>query len=162
MAGLPILSQIETALKSIIEALAPPDYNYDWGTVNEPDMAHQSFPSALVELEPEETSLDDPNGAFAGAYYNEAMFRITVRGELSSEENVPNFAINDILNRALDDLKQAFGINYHLNDTANTIMYRRSVRITEQAGDRFIPKRLETFWSVRYAQDRQNPTQPGD
>lgn len=163
MAGTPILTLAEAAMKSLVEGMTTDGgYNYNWGTVNEYDMALCTFPSATIELEPEELNIDEPNGAWAGAYYNEDTFRIIVRGKLSDEHTDPNFQADDLLNKALDDLKQVFGIDYHLSGTVNVIMYRGCTRIIERSGDRFIPKRLETRWIVRYLQDRQNPTQRGD
>jgi len=64
------------------------------------------------------------------------------------------------MNKALDDLKQLFGINYNLTGVCDTIMYRRSVRVEKPNGDILIPAEMETFWRVQYTQSRTDPTVP--
>lgn len=157
----PILTQAEENMAILVEGMTIADgYNYDWGTVNQPDLAKCTFPCAVIEMDPEETNLDEPTGVHAGAYLNEVAIKIRAVGKLDTEHTNPVFENNKTLNKALDDLKKVFGTNYSLNGTVDTIMYRRSLRITKQAGDIFIPSELESHWIVRYTQDRQNVTQP--
>lgn len=162
----PILTNAEAAMASMIVGMTTDGgYNYDWETVNHEDFAKSqdynayAFPRAMIYLEPEERNTDDPDGAWAGAYHNEAMFRIRVVGRLDEEYAEPLFEINKVLNKGLDDLKKLFGTNYSLNGTIETIMYRSSNRVRQENGDIMIPKVLDTFWMVRYSQDRTNPTE---
>jgi len=163
MAGTPILTHAETNIKSLILGMTVAgDYNFDWSTVNDEDLARwEGFPGAVITLEPDETNLDDITGVHAGAYLNEVSFKIRVVGKLNYEEHNPVFAINDILNKCLDDLKKVFGSQpgNSLNGYVDVMQYRRSIRIRKKTGDIFIPTELETFWMVRYMQDRIDPTQ---
>lgn len=170
--GTPILTKIEDEMYNLIAGMTTGDYHYNWGTVNELDMAKMQFPSALIYVE-EEESLDDPNGAWSQAYFNEVNFRIEVMARLDREYENPVFEINRELNKCLDDLKKLFGgdpINadaiarggkgWNLNGTADTMMYSGSRREEmKAAGDIFVPTKLITNWIVRYEQDRTNPDQ---
>ena len=151
-----ILTTIESEMKTLIEGMTTANYNYTWGTVNNPDMAHQTFPSAEIMLVRED-NVDNTGGTWAQAYSNEAEFQIKVIPELSSEEEIPVYAINIEYNKALDDLKKVFGINYNLNGNCLTIMYRSAERINSSAGDVFRPGHLDTRWLIRYNQDRLDP-----
>jgi len=151
-----ILTTIESEMKTLIEGMTTTSYNYNWGTVNNPDMARQTFPSAEIMMTME-TNVDDPGGGWAQAYSNEAEFQIKVIPELSAEAEVPVYAINIEYNKALDDLKKLFGINYNLNGNCCSIMYRSAERINSTAGDNFRPGYLDTRWLVRYSQDRLDP-----
>jgi len=159
----PILTQIEAAMKALIESTTVAGgYNYEWGTVNQPDLARCTYPTAEIILS-SEVNLDEVEGAHANAYMNEAEFLIRVTGENAAEDaDSPVYAINAIHNLALDDLKKLFGTNYSLSDTADMIMYQGMQRVTSTAGDIFVPGHIETTWMVRYSQDRQTPTTRGD
>lgn len=157
---MPILTDIEAAMKSLIQNMAVSgDYNYNWGTVNEDDMALCVFPCAEIILT-EDTSLDDPEGAWYQAYNNEATFNIVIRGKLDSVEKNPNYSINTVHNKALDDLKKLFGTVYHLSDTCDRIMYVSMNREIKKNGDVFMPGEMTTVWNVRYTQDRLSPETP--
>ena len=63
-----ILSSIERGLAESIGSMTQGDgYNFDWGTVNQPDEALQTFPSAEIALEVE-NCLDDAGGIWSDAY----------------------------------------------------------------------------------------------
>lgn len=157
----PILTRIEEAMESLIKTMRYPEYNYNWYTVNQPDLAKVTFPCATIKLDPQERNLDETNAAHAGCYYNEDLFIITVTGKLDTETDLPTFEINKIHNKALDDLKKIFGINNSIDDTADVILYRSAIRNIKRNGDIFVPGELITNWIVRYTQDRHNPTQIG-
>jgi len=71
MAGTPILTQIETNMQTLIEGMTVAGgYNYNWGTVNQRDYAKCKFPSAVIDLEPEELNMDEAGGMQADAYLN--------------------------------------------------------------------------------------------
>lgn len=158
----PILTRIEVGMQEAIEGMKPSTYNFDWGSVNQPDMAKQDFPSALITIE-EEENLDEEDGAWAGAYMNATMFLIVVRARLQEEHNIPMYEINKELNLALDDLKKLFGVNYSVAVGAcDMIMYRGMSREIERSGDLFVPKRMLTRWRVTYTQDRTDPLVNGE
>ena len=165
LASKPILTLIEEEIQTIIEGLDTVDgYNYSWNTVNIRDEAHNTFPSALVELV-EEINIDPNNGSHSRAYLNRAEFRITAKGQISAEPDFSNGEtpwnqIRFVHNKLLDDLKKAFGTNYSLNDSAHSILYNRSERNRQASGDIFRDANLVTFWTVQYMQDRQTPRQP--
>jgi len=162
LATAPIVTRIEDGMYDMIAGMTKGAYNFDWGTVNQPDMAKQEFPSAEIMLV-EETNLDEEDGAWANAYMNEAMFNIVVRARLSQEVNIPIYEINKELNLALDDLKKLFGTTYSTGvSIGDQIMYRGMERIIEPQGDLFIPKRMVTHWRVTYTQDRESPTTSGE
>jgi hypothetical protein len=155
---IPWLTKIENNIKSIIEAIRSVDgYHFDWEICNQEDLAKVTFPAAMVYLEPEEENLDERTGGCGGSYLNKVTFRIHVVGKLADESSNPNFDMNAVLSKALDDLKKIFGINYHINDNADAFMYRRSVRIRKLNGDIFVPVELDTFWDCTYMQLRNAP-----
>lgn len=153
-----ILTTIESEIKTLIEGMTDSTYNYTWGTVNDPDMAKQTLPSAEIMLV-FETNVDDAGGTWAQAYSNEAEFQIKVITETSEENEIPVYAINPEYNKALDDLKRLFGNNYNLNGNCCSIMYRSAERVNSTAGDIYRPGYLDTRWFVRYQQDRLDPEQ---
>lgn len=156
--GTPWLTQIENNVKSIIEAIRMVDgFHFDWEIANQEDLAKCTFPAAMIYLEPDEENLDDRTGAHSGTYLNKVTFRIHVVGKIEIETSNPNFEANAVLTKALDDLKKVFGINYHINDTADSFMYRRATRIRKQNGDIFIPAELDTIWDCTYFQIRIAP-----
>jgi len=155
---LPILTKIEIKMYDLIGAMRQGVYNFNWGSVNELDMAKMEYPSALIYLE-NENNTDEPDGAWGGAYLNEATFRIEVRAQLDKEYSNPVFEINAEFNKALDDLKKLFGNNWSLDGATGTIMYRGSERIEEKSGDILIPARLVTRWRCQYAALRTDPDQ---
>lgn len=151
----PILTKIEDAMKDGIEGLTKGSgYYFDWGTVNEPDVAKQRLPSAEIYVDTEDND-DSESGAWSRGYSNSATFVIKVRAGLQNEESTPAYEINKELNKCLDDLKRYFGINYTVSDSCETIMYRGMKRVVDQIGDVLRPKYMTTEWLVRYTQDRE-------
>lgn len=153
-----ILTAIEEAMAEKIAAMSISDgYYLDWGTVNEPDVTKQEFPSAEIVLESEDC-IDDTDSAWSQAYNQEATYLIRVRAVLDNEEVTPLYKINQILNRALSDLKRLFGIHYVVSDRCEMIMYQGSVRVTDYSNDIFRPAYLDTRWLVKYTQTRTDPS----
>jgi hypothetical protein len=152
-----VISKIERGMEDAIAGMSEGDgYNYDWGTVNQPDVALQTFPSAEIMLE-SETCLDDKEGVWSDAYELESIFVLRIRSDLQNETERPAYEINHELNRALDDLKKLFGINYHVTDSCDTVMYMGATRVPDRTGDIFRPAHMDVRFRVRYTQDRQNP-----
>jgi hypothetical protein len=152
----PFLTQIEEKMYELIGAMYFGPYHFTWGSVNEEDVAKNVFPSALIYLE-DENNLDDKNGAWGGAYFNEVVYRIEVKAQLDREYSNPVFEINKELNKALDDLKKLFGNNWSLDGATDTIMYIGSKRQQEKLGDILVPSKLITRWLCRYEQSRTSP-----
>jgi len=149
-------------MASFIRGMRQGDYNYTWGTVNEPDEAKQRFPSAEIRIT-SEISLDDPDGAWSQAYMQECTYDIKVRMRLKKESNNPDFEMDTELNKALDDLKKVFGTNDMLgNKTCAQIMYRGMRRMQDRTGDILAPKHMITTWRVTYTQDRLSPSTSAD
>lgn len=154
----PILTRIEEAMASRIAALRKSDgYYLNWGTVNEPDVAKQKFPSAEIVLDYEEC-LDETDTAWSGAYNQEAHYVIRIRAQLDNEEVIPFYEINKELNKALEDLKKLFGNHYTVSDACETIVYQGAQRIVDRGNDIFRPAYLDTKWLVKYTQVRIDPS----
>lgn len=157
-----MLNRIEDSIKSKIEGMKKGTYRFTWGTVNEPDMVKQRFPSAEVRLV-EESNIDDPDGAWASTYMNECTYEITVRVRLQKETNTPEYEVDKELNLALEDLKRLFGNEYSLgNSTCAMIMYRGMRRVKDLSGDMLMPSHMVTTWRVTYTQDREDPDTSSD
>jgi len=157
-----ILTTMESAIKALIEGMTVGDgYNYNWGTVNEDDLALCTFPCAQVIID-EEENLDEPNGAAAGSYQNQVFLQIVCYNRMKAVNDNPNFAVNADHNKMLDDLKKLFGTYPHANTTViNDFMYLGMEREIHSAGDIFVPGRLITRWRARYVQVRTDPETVG-
>ena len=156
--GTPILTDIESRMAGLIGDMSIGDgYNFDWGSVNELDKSKWSYPAARIRLESEENQ-DDLEGAWARAYLQEAIYVIEVQTMLYEEAPQPTWVIDAELNKALDDLKRLFGINYSVSGKCDVIMYVNMTREMFVHGDMMVPKRMFTRWRVRYTQDRQDPS----
>jgi hypothetical protein len=155
-----LLDYIELNMKvSILGLTKASGYNFDWLSVNQEDQTIGGYPRALIES-PQETSLDDPNGASAGMYTNEVLFIIWVTGQqLIDASPNPNFTIRSNLRLAEDDLKKLFGTNIHVNGTCDDIMFRGALIVKGDKNDVLKPASMQTQWRVRFSQDRQTPTQ---
>jgi len=159
MSGDSFLGNIEDNIESLIESMNAEPYNFVWGDCSlYYDMAKASYPCAGVTMEGEE-NLDEPDGAWGGAYFNQATFRIDVRCRLDAEYENPREHITGLLYKALDDLKRLFGINWSLQGNCNSFMYRGCEIVDETANDVFIPARMVTRWICRYEQSRIDPIQ---
>lgn len=155
-----LLTDIESNMKSLIEGMTiAGGYNFDWGAANIEDEAQVvKFPSPLVFLTDLRNQDDVDTGAHAQSYRQLSVFQIVVRGQISSESNTPNFAINPFHNDALDDLLKLFGNNYSINSTCDVIFFRSMSRDIQRTGDRFRPTLLITNWDVYFQQDRTDPS----
>lgn len=157
----PILDTFESIAQSLIEGMTTGGgYNFNWGTVNNPDLAQVIFPTAWIFIEAER-NIDVIDGAGAQSYRNEVDVRIEVMGEIATETAIPNWSINSIHNKALDDLKKLFGItaNIHVGNSIDVMMYQGMTREDPlpTSGDRFHPGKMITTWLARYYQSRTDP-----
>lgn len=158
----PTLSLIELGLKTCIQAMNVSNgYYYTWGSVNEIDKSKMVYPAANIELVQEECT-DTQDGVWAETYMLEATYNIRVWTRLESQVNAPYWEIDAELNKALDDLKKCFGINYTVSGNCDIVFYRGMTRETYQSGDVFIPKSMLTRWTVRYTADRTEPSRSSE
>lgn len=155
----PILTRIQDGMASKIGTISKSDgYFCNWGSINEPDIAKQEFPSAEITFDNEDC-LDETDSAWSNAYNQEAHFIIRVRAALANEETTPFYKINEELNKALEDLKRCFGIHYTASENAcEIIMYQGAQRINDNSNDIFRPAYLDTRWLVKYTQVRTDPS----
>jgi len=154
-----LLETIVNNAGSIIAAIdGTGDYNYDWGASNIEDLAHCTFPNAVIQAV-EEENLDEDNGAHSQAYQNGVSLEIKIRHINASEDTNPNYAIRARLFRALDDIKRAFGNNCSLSGAGDCMLYRGSTFDITRIGndDIFIPYEMTSMWYIRYTQDRKDP-----
>lgn len=157
------MSSIRTLIRSKIADLITgmlkiDGYSSDWTTCNQPDTALGDYPRALVFIG-NETCNDTEGGAFAGAYDCEADIEIVFDVQLSTEADVPFFAIDSLADDALDDLKRLFGRHISLDGIGTLpILYRGATGEPYTDGDYFVTKRMMTRWAVRYMQSRTEPT----
>lgn len=154
-----LIDNIELQMKILMLGMAKTcGYNFDWKSVNQEDQARETgYPRALIES-PQETNLDDTNGAAAEMYTNEVTFIIWIIGlQLIDSIPNPNFTIRSYLRLAEDDLKKLFGTNLHVNGTCDVIMFRGALIVKGDKNDVQKPATLRTQWLVRYSQDRQLP-----
>ena len=164
---LPIVDRAETDLASLVPGMLTANgFNFNWGQeFNRRDLAKvKTFPTILeMDWDPEETNLDDEEGAHAEAYSNLVVMKLRGVGKVTGRPTNPKDAIRQVLNKMLDDLKQLFGENYQLNDDTGiySIMYKNSIREDHGSGDIKKAYYLDTFWNVRYIQSRINPAEAG-
>lgn len=163
-----VLTAVENSMADKIGSMSiGSGYYLDWGSVNEPDVAKQSFPSAEIVLI-EESCIDETDTAWSDAYNQEATYLIRVRAALPNEEVTPLYKINEELNKALSDLKRLFGTSYvsgtrygwmYTPVRCETIMYQGAQRVTDNSNDILRPAYLDTRWLVKYIQTRTDPSQ---
>ena len=158
----PILTAIEEGMATLISGMTKGGgYYYDWGSVNELDKAVMTYPAAQIEVVNEE-NLDDETGAWSQTYLQAAYYSIRVWTRLVEEMPAPYWEIDKELNMALDDLKKLFGVNYHVSDKCDLIMYKGMTREVIRTGDIFVPKSMLTQWRITYSQDRSDPSQTSE
>ena len=156
--GTPILTLIEAAMASTISGLTTGGgYHYNWGTSNQEDKVLQDADMVAEIYLTNEDNLDEPDGVDANSYLNSAFFEIRVQSTMDDLTDKPIWDVNAYHNKVIYDLKRAFGINYHLSNNANSIMYRTHRRENLPNGDLFTPGVVVSTWRVDYAQDRENP-----
>lgn len=163
MTTTPILTTAEEEMRSLIDGMTSDSYNYDWAVTNEEDLARikcgQQTAKAVIYWDGEENT-DSEDGVCANAYANLVNYRIRVTTWLDdSEPEFPRQAKRYRLRLALDDLKALFGEYYHLESEQLFIMYAGcEAPEVRQQGDILVGE-MDTFWRVRYYQDRETPTQ---
>ena len=148
------LTEIASCLSTLLQTITVKNgYGYDFGSVNQPDQAKSTEPSALITYT-DESAVSEPS-----AYYGYALanFTIQLTYEMSKTETVPFYAVDALLDTLLRDVKQVLlrsstphtlPLNF-----GNVIMYNGFTKETFTRGDIFQPKGLNTRWSVRYQEN---------
>ena len=150
---------------ALVGGMVAPDYNFNWGIVNEQDETIGAFPRCVIDpteegsLADKETNVDSIAGAGNQAYTNEVEKVLLVKGELPSFSSNPLFEARTIMRQALDDLKMLFGRNRCLNGACDSIMYTGSQIENLKRNDTQRPLQLRVRVKIVYSQDRSNPTQ---
>lgn len=152
----PILTQIETKMKELIESMTPGAYHYKW-TVNGPDRSKVEFPLANIYLESDNTQ-DTIGGSSNQEYTHVSVYRIDVTTKLEQEMSNPQFDINVDLNKCFDDLLKIFGVYPTLQGKADTIMYLSATREFSKTGDIMIPAKMITRWRIEWESSRVEPS----
>ena len=158
---LTILDTLEASLLSIIQGIKAADgYYYDWKHGNDDDQAIQSYPNASIVIDEENNAYDaDAAGSFS--YSNDINIRIISRVAIPLESENPNYSINTYFNRIDHDLKKIFGQKTNIMalyaNGAHRFTYKKSKRILEKKGDRFVPGRHESEWILSYCQSSIDP-----
>jgi hypothetical protein len=144
--------------KAITEITAANGYAITWGSVNQPDMALQTFPSADITYSSEDATEEFNLGHLGFAV---AEFVIRIRCKLSTTDAIPTHTIDAVYDIALHSLRRRMralnlsgSLGLMMGHEAQ-IVYKRMERENHVAGDRFIPGDMLTFWNVQYY-DRDN------
>jgi hypothetical protein len=156
-----ILMAAVSGMETLIQSMRIYDgFNFDWGECNSEDLAHATFPHAIIDPV-EEECLDETDGAWALAYRNKLIFKIKIRQEASTEDINPKYGIRELFFLALDDLKKLFGNNCTLAGEVECMIYKGSNFDMTRIGnnDIFIPYEMLTNWQVEYSQSRINPAE---
>jgi hypothetical protein len=150
------LTTIAAEIKELIEGITiAHGYDYDWGSVNEPDQAHVTYPCAEITYASED-GVPEQLGLYGFAT---AQFVIRLRCDLSElPTDHPFFAIDEELDIILRDVKKRLMRADTPADTLpiteeTVIKYVRMEKETERQGDIFRPKSLLTYWTVAYQED---------
>jgi len=162
----PIPVRIRNDMKELVQSMTiAGGFNFDWGTYNQKDLAKATFPCVKEAVtDPEEENVDDEEGVDAQVYQNERIFRLRVVNKISGGlADNPKDAIVDVNEKMLDDLKEIFGKNPNLKDDsgAHSIRFQGMQPVDHHSGDVEKPWHMDTFWKVRYFQDRLDPRQIG-
>lgn len=153
-----ILTKIENGMESLILSMRTSGgYYFDWYTVNQNDVVKQTSPSAEIILTSEQCT-DTDNSVWAGGYNQHAIYTIRVRYVMENKTENPTYAVDRYLNRCLYDLKKLFGNTPSVEGTCCVIMYTGMDRIRNNNNDVIRPKYMDTYWLVRYIQDRRDPS----
>jgi len=156
------LGTIQEAMVALINAMATSGgYWFTWGACNEVDHAKKTaYPNAEIYIGDEQNT-DGIDAAHATAYSNKITFNIHTWCKLLTVTDNPDFAIEELMDKALEDLKRLFGINNTVSGTCHLVQYRSFTKDLLKRGDIILAGRIVSVWDIYYIQDRLNPTQNG-
>jgi hypothetical protein len=136
-------------------------YNADWQTVQQDDVTLGGWPRATVHLG-EETSNDAEEGTYHQVYACSADVLINIGVKLTTKAANPQYAIDDLLDEAIDDIKRMFGRNLSIGGAGTLPPLYVSCSTPDYAtGDVFVTKTATMTWTISYLQSRIEPSQIG-
>ena len=156
------LGKMHHSLVEILDNLSSAEgYNYNDPDVQENDFNKVgNFPLYQVMIE-DEFCLNEINTNDNNAFANQVNFKIHCYNKLESENDNSKFAINNILNKMLQDVKRVVGNNPKINNLVSELYFRGAIREDSgKAEDIFIPKKLVIDIEMIYNQERDNPLIP--
>lgn len=146
------ITTIAGEIKTLIGAMTTAGgYNYNWGTMNEPDAAHpRTYPCALIRYKTE--------GAvegIAGLYgMQNAEVTITVDYKITPTVTIqPEITADANLDSALADLLRLFGLNnvgYLPLSGEAFLSFKSSEKVNNTTGHTYRPVQLVTKWNLFY------------
>jgi hypothetical protein len=146
-----LLTTIAAELKTMLEYITVAHgYGVTFGSVNQPDMALMTYPSADITYTSENIVGDD---AMAQYGFCDVEFQIKLRVKHSDAEEIPQHEIDADMDTLLDAVKTKFGINsgaLAITNKTTYIVYKGFEKEFAKSGDVFIPGVLITKWNVRY------------
>lgn len=145
-----LLTDIAAEIAELIDDITIANgFTYDFGSINEPDMAHMRYPSADITYASEQVINDLVLAQYGFA---DAEFQIKIRSKLLTTEGAPLHAIDAEHDKIMHDIKHVFGVNRGaLSLTGNPVItYKSFEKENAKAGDVFIPSALIIKWNVRY------------
>lgn len=148
-----IASDLATAIGQITTIAG---YGVTWGSVNQPDQALQTYPSAVISYKSETNT--EASAIAPGSIYvqTEAQFEVLIRVALTSTASVPNYTVDAALDTALSALKRRFRKFFDGSAPGTSIgvdsymEYTGYERVVEKSGDVFQPGDVQTRWTVKY------------
>jgi len=136
-------------------------YNADWQTVQQDDVTLGGWPRATVHLG-EETCNDAEDGTYHQVYACSADVMIDIGVKLTTKSPNPQYAIDDLLDEAIDDIKRMFGRNLSIGGAGTLPLLYVSCSTPDLAtGDVFVTKTATMTWTISYLQCRTEPSQIG-
>jgi len=138
-------------------------YNFDWGVVNPSffsmSNAAQDAPIVALVEDNEEKNLDSLGAVNGGMYANDVEFIISAFPRPTPPADTPFIDVcDDAIDLAVEDLKKLFGNKPCLNGKAFNSLYSGSKKVFTMKED--VPCFVEFRLSVRYRQDRRDPSRP--
>lgn len=142
-----LISQVATLISGITEANG---FDYDWGSVNQSDMARMNYPSADIIWQGENLiGTDDASGHYCLCL---AEIDIQIRCELDTISNTPRHAIDEEYSDKLSDVKHVLlgQSTLPLTDQDGVIKYVSAQRMESESADALVPGYLLTKWTIQY------------
>lgn len=148
-----IAADIATGIGQITTAAG---YGVTWGSVNQPDQALVTYPSAMIIYGGEQPIQALGLAPGATGVFRNVEFKIIIRVALSSTAAVPIYSIDAQLDTALRALSKRMA-KFIDGSAPGTylgvdafIEFAGAEREISRSGDVYIPSDLITRWNVKY------------
>ena len=160
------LTTIESVIKSTLEAIQGQTdsvgylYFTETGSVNIEDqiLAQDAGDGVDYVIYQADGELNNEVAYGFDAIDNTIEYIIESRVENDGDVANPKFAIRQIMNKVLSDLKHAFWMNMNLNDNVFRAKYARSYREYNKSNNRIMAGSLFFVLEVQYSQAGSDPT----